>query len=180
MQIAFFINQFNGCFYAKSARQDYVGLSSTECELIALSEAVKLILCIRRILSYLGFSITAPTLVQQDNTSAIQLIIDPNSGSLDKRKHICPKLFHSRDEVIRGTINLLKVDTNEIAADTLTKILAGSKMVLARDRLLGISNEEATQVSIGDRDKNNGCWCNDPVDKNLVDCTIVYDKNNHH
>jgi hypothetical protein len=31
-------------------------------------------------------------------------------------------------------------------------------------------------LSIGNRDKDYGCWCNDPLDQSLVNCTITHDK----
>jgi hypothetical protein len=40
---------------------------------------------------------------------------------------------------------------------------------------------DGEHLSIGNRDKDYGCWCNDPLDQALVNCTIVHDnaKNQH-
>ena len=35
-------------------------------------------------------------------------------------------------------------------------------------------------MAIGDRDKDYGAWCNDPLDDNLANCIVAYDGNNHH
>ena len=40
--------------------------------------------------------------------------------------------------------------------------------------------DDGLRVSIGDRNKDYGCWCNDPLDENLVNCIIVHDGKNHH
>ena len=99
--VCFSIGKDSGMFYSKSSGQTYVGLSSTESEVIALSECTKQIVYSRRILSYIGFIQSGPTHVQQDNNSCISLINDSTSGSFDKRRYIDPKLFHSRDEAMR-------------------------------------------------------------------------------
>jgi hypothetical protein len=40
--------------------------------------------------------------------------------------------------------------------------------------------DDGSNFSIGNRNEDYGCWCNDPLDESLVNCTIVHDGNNHH
>jgi hypothetical protein len=40
--------------------------------------------------------------------------------------------------------------------------------------------DDGVHVSIGNRNKDYGCWCNDPLDENLVNCTIRHDGKNQH
>ena len=37
--------------------------------------------------------------------------------------------------------------------------------------------EDKHGVAIGNRNKDYGCWCNDPLNDNKVNCIVVYDKN---
>jgi hypothetical protein len=76
----------------------------------------------------------------------MRLIEDPAAGSLDKRKHISPKLFYTRDEIIRLSILLRKVDTSVIRSDLLTKLKFGAGLVSGRDSLLGITLEMSQQI----------------------------------
>jgi hypothetical protein len=39
--------------------------------------------------------------------------------------------------------------------------------------------DDGKYISIGNRDKDYGCWCNDPLDQALVNCTIVHDGAKH-
>ena len=145
--ICFSIGNGSGMFYSKSIRQNYVGLSSTESEIIALSECAKQVVYLRRVLSYLGFIMPGPTPVQQDNTAAIAMINDPQSGSFDKRRHIDPKLFYSRDEIMRETIRLVKTDSADMESDLLTKLKTGAPMVHSRSAMLGIDYDTACAIN---------------------------------
>ena len=40
--------------------------------------------------------------------------------------------------------------------------------------------DDGHHLSVGDRNKDYGCWFNDPLDQSLVNCTIDFDGNNHH
>jgi hypothetical protein len=76
----------------------------------------------------------------------MRLIEDPAAGSLDKRKHISPKLFYTRDEIIRLSILLRKVDTSVIRSDLLTKLKFGAGLVSGRDSLLGITLDMSQHI----------------------------------
>jgi hypothetical protein len=145
--VCFAIGEGSGMFYSKSSRQVYVGLSSTESEIIALSECVKQVVYLRRILAYLGFIQPGPTPIQQDNLSAMALINDSSSGSFDRRRHIDPKLFYSRDEVMRESVHLVKTDSAEMWSDLLTKNKTGTPMIHSRDHMLGIDYATAVTLS---------------------------------
>jgi hypothetical protein len=40
--------------------------------------------------------------------------------------------------------------------------------------------DDGTHMSIGNRNEDYGCWCNDPLDQSLVNCTITYDGESNH
>jgi hypothetical protein len=145
--VCFAIGEGSGMFYSKSSRQVYVGLSSTESEIIALAECVKQVVYLRRILAYLGFIQPGPTPIQQDNLSAMALINDSSSGSFDRRRHIDPKLFYSRDEVMRESVCLNKTASAEMWSDLLTKNKTGAPMIHSRDHMLGIDYATAVALS---------------------------------
>jgi len=55
-----------------------LALSSTEAEYIGMYEASKIIIWLRQILSQLGYPPTEPTILYEDNKSAIQIVHNGN------------------------------------------------------------------------------------------------------
>ena len=63
----------SGFFYARSAKQKMVTLSSTESEAYTAVEATKDIIYFRNVLAELGFPIASPSPLLVDNKSLIEL-----------------------------------------------------------------------------------------------------------
>jgi hypothetical protein len=70
----------NSTIMWSSRKQSMVTLSSTEAEYIALAEALKEAVWIRRILEDLNQVVVGPTVVYEDNQSCIRLITDERSS----------------------------------------------------------------------------------------------------
>jgi hypothetical protein len=69
----FFLNRDSGAVVARSIKDKTVLLSSMESEIKALTEAIKETIWIRGLLNELGYFQDEPTLIYQDNQSAIRL-----------------------------------------------------------------------------------------------------------
>ena len=91
-------------------------LSSTESEYVALCEATREAIWLRRLLKDIGFEQTSSTLMWQDNLSTIDMV----NGH---RKHINPKFHYTGEMVEAGEIKLRHLPTKEMIADVLTKAL---------------------------------------------------------
>jgi hypothetical protein len=110
----------------KSRRQPTVALSSTEAEYMAACEAATEAIWLRGLLSELGASQEEPTTIYEDNNGAIK--ISKNDCSHSRTKHIAVRLHFVRERVKTGEIDLVKLSTNEMVADMLTKPLNRNKV----------------------------------------------------
>ena len=104
-----------------SRKQNLVTLSSTEAEYIALSEAAKEGIWIRRILKDFNQDTGDPTIMFEDNQSCIKLIQDEKS--CQRTKHIDTKYHFVRELSKSGTIEVKYCPTSKMPADLLTKPL---------------------------------------------------------
>jgi hypothetical protein len=113
------------CF--KSSKQPMVAQSSTEAELMALTEGTNQLVHLRLLMRELGMSSNLPSMVYQDNKSTIQLIKNEKT-KLQRTKYIDNKYFVVRDRVKDGTIDIHYLPTEDMAADVLTKGVEGSTL----------------------------------------------------
>ena len=113
------INLGKGAIYAKSGTQRLMTKSSTEAELVALSDASNQVLWTRNFLECQGH-LQPPALVYQDNT--IQLIRNGRSNS-ERTRHIDVRYFFLHDRINTGDIEIAYLPTTDMIADILTKPL---------------------------------------------------------
>lgn len=109
-----------------SHKQSLVTLSSTEAEYIALSEAVKEALWIRRLLQDFDQATEGPTVIMEDNQSCIKML--QNDRLSHRTKHIATKYHFIRDLSKRGDIIVEYCPTSQMTADLLTKPLEAVKL----------------------------------------------------
>lgn len=115
----------------RSKKQECVSLSSTEAELIALTEAVKKAIWL---LNEIGQNIKLPITIFEDNESCRKLVYNDNSSN--RTKHIPVRWHFIRDYIKK---NVIKCDcaSEDMLADILTKPLQKIKIEKFRI-LLGI------------------------------------------
>jgi hypothetical protein len=99
-----------------------VALSSTESEYIALSEATREILWLRRLLQELGLKINAPTILYEDNLGTMAFA--ENRKVLRRMKHINVKYHFVKSHIDERTIDLQHKSSTDMTADIFTKILS--------------------------------------------------------
>lgn len=110
-------------------KQEVVALSTCESEFMALTEAIKELIWIKRIFIDLKQEDKLGNLIiYADNQAAIKL--SSNSTYHSTTKHIQRKYFFIRDEIDRYKINLKYIESKDNAADFLTK--AVTKPVLQK------------------------------------------------
>ena len=111
-----------------SRRQKSVSLSSCEAEYIALTDAAKDAIHLRRVLSFIDneFDLDVPTKIYEDNQGTIALAY--SDGKTQARtKHIDIRMHFVRDYISEGIIDVQWVPTDAQRADFFTKPLAGPK-----------------------------------------------------
>jgi hypothetical protein len=124
----------NGPIFVRSSKQKLVAKSSTEAELIALSDATSQVIWCREFLSAQGYPV-GPAKVYQDNKSTILLAEKVRSTS-DRTKHISVRYFFIHDRIEKDELVLKYLPTEDMIADILTKPLQGALFIRLRDMLL--------------------------------------------
>lgn len=132
---AFFLGENLVAWHSK--KQESVSLSTAEAEYIAASATCTQVLWMKRQLEDLGVKVEGPTPILCDNSSAINISKNPVQHS--KTKHIDIRYHFLKDEVQKGTVQLVFVPTKDQIADIFTKPLPKDLFEDLRSRL-GMSN----------------------------------------
>lgn len=123
-----------GPVYIKSGKQKINTKSSTEAELVGLSDSVSQVVWSREFLTGQGYVVGATT-VYQDNVSTMALANKGQSTS-ERTRHINLRYFWIKDRIEAGEIQLEHLPTTEMIADILTKPLQGNLFRQMRSALL--------------------------------------------
>jgi hypothetical protein len=124
-----------GPVHCKSTKQHIVTKSSTEAELVGLSDSANQGLFIRNFLILQGYKMDAVTIFQ-DNMSCMALIGRGRSGN-ERTRHIAIRYFWVKDRVKRGEVKVVHKGTADMYANILTKPLQGSQFRYERGCLTG-------------------------------------------
>ena len=130
------MNIGKGGILTKSSKQKIVAKSSTEAELIGISDFASPVIQIREFLRELGHEV-GPATILQDNLSTLKMIENGRPTS-DSTRHISIRHFFVKDRVDAGDIKMKHCRTAEQTADILTKPLQGFAFVKHRADLLGL------------------------------------------
>ena len=136
-QSGIFISLGRGPVKCQAAKQKIVGKSSTEAELITLSDATSLAAYQLLFLESIGYPFR-PAIMYQDNMSTMRLAENGRSNS-DRTKHIKLRYFFIKQYLDSGEFELVHCPTDVMIADILTKPLQGDVFKRLRDQLLGIT-----------------------------------------
>ena len=123
-----------GPVFVKSTKQQVVAKSSTEAELIALSDGASIVIWGRDFLLAQG-ELLGPAVIYQDNQSTMAMVERGGSAS-DRTKHIKIRYFWVKDRVDIGEVRIEYMPTDDMVADILTKPLQGAKFAALRAMLL--------------------------------------------
>jgi hypothetical protein len=124
-----------GAVHCRSSKQQIVTKSSTEAELVGLSDSANQGLFLRNFLTLQGYCMPAVT-VYQDNLSCMALLARGRAGG-ERTRHIAIRYFWVKDRVDRGEATIEHKGTAELYANVLTKPLQGSQFVFERGCLTG-------------------------------------------
>ena len=124
----------DGPVFVRSAKQKIVSKSSTEAELISLTDGCSQIIWSRDFLIAQGYNVGAAT-VYQDNKSTMDMVAAGKSTS-DRTRHIHVRYFFVKDRVESGEIQIQHMPTDDMIADFLTKPLVGARFTKLKQKLL--------------------------------------------
>jgi hypothetical protein len=123
-----------GPVFVRSSKQRIVSKSSTEAELISLSDSCSQVIWSRDFLAAQGYDI-GPATIYQDNRSTMALA-DRGRSNSDRTRHIHIRYFFVKDRIKTGEISIEHMPTESMVADFLTKPLTGDSFIRMRDKLL--------------------------------------------
>jgi hypothetical protein len=130
-----------GAVYATSTRQKIVTRSSTEAELVGVHDVLPQILWTKHFLDAQGHKMQ-PSIVFQDNQSAMLLEKNGQASSGKRTRHIDIRYFFAHDRIQNDEIRVEYCPTGEMLADFFTKPLQGSLFIKLRNRILNIDSSD--------------------------------------
>jgi hypothetical protein len=127
-----------GPLFSKSAKQKIVRKSSTEAELVGLSDTASQAIHLRNFIIAQGYE-TGPAVIYQDNMSCMALIKRGGPGS-ERSRHINIRHFWLSEKVAKEEVIIQHLGTVDMFANILTKPVQGAQFVRERQ---GLTNWEA-------------------------------------
>ncbi|KAA8494658.1 Transcription initiation factor TFIID subunit 5 [Porphyridium purpureum] len=124
-----------GAAYATSVKQKLNTKSSTEAELVGVSDVIGQAIWTRNFLEAQGIR-TAGVRLHQDNEATMSLLAHGRATSRRSR-HIAIKHFFTHDLLKRRVATMVHCSTEVMIADLLTKPLQGKRFAHLRDMILG-------------------------------------------
>ncbi|KJZ68672.1 hypothetical protein HIM_11944 [Hirsutella minnesotensis 3608] len=127
---------FGGTIGWRASKQDTVTTSTTEAELLALSQATKESMFVSCLLQEIGIRLDSKTIrIQCDNQQTIKLVNKEVGPLQTKLRHVNIHDHWLRQEVENGTISVNYIPTGEMLADGLTKALSSQPFKAFVERL---------------------------------------------
>ena len=112
------------CIYIKSGKQKIITRSSTEAELVGLSDALSEILWTREFVLHQGVKV-GPAIVYQDNKSTICLVNKGRSMS-ERTRYVKVRYFFITHYIKAKEIEVQYLPTGDMVSDMMTKPLHGA------------------------------------------------------
>ena len=145
----------HGTFMPMSSKQKIVSRSSTEADLIGVSDALTFVMWAKLFfmyqmqnisklskLKYLGKNVV----YKQDNISAILLQRNGKRSSTRRTKHIDCRYFYVTDRIQDGDITVVHKPTEDMWSDFHTKGLTGRLFLKHRETLMGLKHHDGSKL----------------------------------
>lgn len=122
-----------GPVFARSSKQKIVTKSSTEAELVAVSDSASQAIHVRNFIKAQGYE-TGPAVIYQDNLSCLALMKRGGPGS-ERSRHINIRHFWVKERVDDGEICFEHLSTQMMDVNALTKPVQGAQFERERKGL---------------------------------------------
>ena len=116
----------------KSSKQKVVTRSSTEAEIVGVDAVLMKILELRQWLDEVGYPQADPTIIYQDNKSAI-ILYERGSTDIGSVRYMKNRYFFVKQHIDTKEIQIKYLPTGDMIADILTKPLIGELFRKMRD-----------------------------------------------
>ena len=141
-----------GAVLSFSSKQKINTKSSTEAEIVAVDDAMNLMMWSKNFFLHQMKNVpNTPTnamhkrlgkhnMLQQDNTSAIQLERNGKRSCSKRTRHIDIRYFYVTDRLENGDLDITYCPTTKMTADYMSKPLQGSLFEKHRNAIMGLSD----------------------------------------
>ncbi len=133
-----------GPIYAKSAKQKLVTKSSTEAELVGLSDTESQAIHLRNFVMEQGYDV-GPAIIYQDNMSCMALMKRGGPAS-ERSRHINIRHFWLSERVDGEEVIIQHLGTEKMFANVLTKPVQGAQFVLERRGLTNWDSQYSSKT----------------------------------
>jgi hypothetical protein len=143
-----------GALVSMSLKQKINTKSSTEAELVGVDDAMNFVEWIQLFVEQQIVSINndsvlkkigSDIIIQQDNTSTIQLENNGKASSTKRTQHINIRYFYVTSKIKDGDIRVIYHRTKQMVSDYLTKPLQGSLFRTHRNSIMGHSEDSISR-----------------------------------
>jgi hypothetical protein len=137
-----------------SLKQKINTKSSTEAELVGVDDAMNFIEWIQLFVEQQTKSLNnnsvlkkigCDVVIQQDNTSTIQLENNGQASSTKRTRHINIRYFYVTNKIKEGRMRVMYWPTKQMVSDYLTKPLQGSLFRTHRNSIMGHSEDSISR-----------------------------------
>jgi hypothetical protein len=128
-----------GSIYSASTRQKLTTKSSTEAELVAVDDAMPMVLWTRQFLEGQGYTIK-DNVVYQDNQSAMLLEKNGQQSSTKRTRHLDIRYYFVTDRIRAKQLTVEYCPTGDMWADVFTKPLQGAAFMKFRKLILNLDD----------------------------------------
>ena len=122
-----------GVLSARSSKQKIVTKSSTEAELVGLSDSAAQAIHLKNFVAEQGYSV-GPVVIYQDNLSCMALMKRGGPGS-ERSRHINIRHYWGAERVADGDVVIEHLSTELMYANMLTKPVQGAQFEREREGL---------------------------------------------
>jgi histone deacetylase 1/2 len=134
-----------GPLFCKSVKQKIVTKSSTEAELVGLSDTASQALHLRNFVIAQGYE-TGPAVIYQDNLSCMSLM-KRGGPSSERSRHIAIRHFWLSEKVADKDVIIEHLSTEKMVANVLTKPVQGAQFERERQGLTNWNETAAAKSS---------------------------------
>jgi hypothetical protein len=143
-----------GALMSMSIKQKINTKSSTEAELVGVDDAMNFVEWIQLFVEQQIKSINddsvlnkigSDVVIQQDNTSTIQLENNGQASSTKRTRHINIRYFYVTSKIKDGSIRVIYHPTKQMVSDYLTKPLQGSLFRTHRNSIMGHTEDSVSK-----------------------------------
>ena len=126
----------HGTIHTKSSKQKLNTKSSTEAELVGMSDYLPYNIWMTNFLHEQGYPLSS-NVIFQDNQSAIKMEINGRNSCTGNSRHIDIRYFFVKDRIDQGNLTVEYCPTEQMLADFFTKPLQGSTFQKFRAQIMG-------------------------------------------